>query len=153
MNKYLLVVGVQKGHEEGAEKFVRKLCDWIDSHAHEYTAVIASIRVNTKVDNFERFQHDNSMSDTNVLGYHCDQIVTREGYVLSENGFKAIPRGSHVDVVGMNTHSSVYGVALDLFSYGYDFNVLSKWTWCQEGSRVQDAALKSLEQAIGDALI
>lgn len=152
MNRYLLVVGIQKGQEEGAEKFVNKLCDWINAHAHEYTATIASIRVNTRVDNFERYQNDYSMEDTDILGYHCDSIVTREGYGLSENGFKSIPRNAHVDVVGMNTHSSVYGVALDLFSYGYEFNVLSQWTWCQEGKKVQEAAIKSLEQAIGSAL-
>lgn len=152
MQKYLLVVGIQKGHEEGAGRYIRKTCDWINAHAHEYTAVVASIRVNTKVDNFEKFLKDYSMEDTDTLGFHCDIVTTREGYGLSENGFKAIPKTAHIDVIGMNTHSSVYGVALDLFSYGYDFSVLSNLTYCQEGDRVQKAALVSLKEAIGAAL-
>lgn len=151
MNRILVVIGIQKGHEEGAEKFVKKTIDWINAHAHNYDQVISSIRINTKVDNFERYMKDYSMEDTDVLGYHTDKILTREGYTLPE-GFPIPNPNTHFDVIGMNTHSSVMGHVLDMFGKGYDFSVLSELTTCQEGKKVQEAALTVLKEAIGNAL-
>lgn len=153
MEKYLLVVDVQKANSEGVEKFTRKLTDWINAHAHEYTAVFATIRKNTKVDNFERFLRDDSCQDPKLLDFHYDKLIEKEGYGLDEIGYSVIPRNAEINVVGMETGASIMAIALDLFSLGYNFKVIGDLCYCNDGKDIHQAAIKCLQTYIGKALV
>ena len=152
MQKVLLVVDVQKENSEGVERFADKLSHWIDAHAHEYQYVVATIRKNTKVDNFERYLKDYSCADPELCRFHYDKLVAREGYSLDEVGYKLVPKTMHVDVVGMETQGAIMAIALDLFSLGYDFSVLKDYCYCNDGRGVHKAALQCLKESIGTAL-
>lgn len=150
--KYLLVVDLQQANSEGVERFTRKLTDWINAHSHEYSAVLATVRKNTKVDNFERYLKDYSCVDPKLLGFHYDKLIEKEGYGLDEIGYSVIPKNAHIDVVGMETQGSIMAIALDLFSLGYEFNVFGDLCYCNDGKDVHKAAITCLKQSIGTAL-
>jgi nicotinamidase-related amidase len=152
MQKYLLVVDLQKANSEGVERFTRKLEDWINAHAHEYVAVLATVRKNTKIDNFERHLKDNSCQDPKLLNFHCDKVIEKEGYGLDEVGYNCIPRNAHIDVVGMETQASIMAIALDLFGLGYDFTVYEDLCYCNDGKDIHKAAVTCLKSSIGTAL-
>lgn len=150
--RYLLVCDLQDNNSEGVERFTRKLTDWVNAHAHEYNAVMATVRVNTYIGNFEKHLKDYSCKDPKLLGFHYDKVIKKDGYGLTEVGYSCLPKNAHIDVIGMETGGTIMNVALDLFSLNYDFNVLSDYCYCNDGKDVHQAACKVMKTYLGSAL-
>ncbi len=138
MNKFLVVIGMQKSKMDKCPKIAKKIQAWVGAHRDDYTQVISVIRT---------AQHDNrNMKDglgagvINDMVIPCDEVIEVEGYDVD---FGPNRRDAEFHIIGISTGASVLCAALSMYSDGLRVKVFKDL--CDDRKGLHKEAIKIME--------
>lgn len=141
MDRFLIVIGCTKEKLEKIDKKVaRKMLDYINSYADEYTGVISIVRKKMNGDrNFRRMNDDVAVDTNTYLDYPSTNVIEVPGYDVDCSMFR---RDAHYDIMGISTSASVLTIAMSMFSIGLDITVLKEYCEDRKGKRLEEYAFE-----------
>lgn len=143
-DKYLVVIGCQKGKLEQIDKrTARNILDYIHGNQHLYTGTISIIRKSMRGDrNFKKAGDTVTSNDNEYLDYKSDNIIEVPGYSLDCEQFR---KDAHYDLIGISTAASVLSVALNMYSCGLSISVLSKYCEDRKSKKLEEHAFEIMK--------
>lgn len=143
-DKYLVVIGCQKGKLEQIDKrTARNILDYIHGNQHLYTGTISIIRKSMKGDrNFKKAGDTVTKNHSEYLDYKSDNIIEVPGYSLDCSQFR---QDAHYDLIGISTSASVLSVAMNMYSCGLSINVLAKYCEDRKSKKLEEHAFEIMK--------
>lgn len=131
-DRFLVVIGCTK-EKLDCIKFskARKIMDFVKGNADHYTSIISILRKKMDGDRNLRRSGDTIATDTvDHLSYRSDANIEVPGFDVDCTHFR---RDAHYDIVGVSTAASVLCIAMSMYSWGLDVNVLKDYVEDRKG--------------------
>lgn len=119
---------------------------------NSYDKIIATKCGNKENSNFVKYSNWSELMDNvSELDFKPDIIIKKISYGLLDYSF--LPKDAEIDIIGYNTGACVLKVALDLFDREYNFKVLSRYCYSNNGLEHHKHGLWTLRNLMENAVI
>lgn len=153
MAKYLYVVDLQREFvkDKKGQQVYDKCINYIMSYYKEYTAVLAAVYVNGKVNlNMSRLVGYEDCTNPKELEFPASWVSKHDGY--SVEVYPNLSPYDTVDVIGFDTDACVLSACFDLFNIGCNLRILVDGIWSSGGKRMHEAGLTIMKRQFGKAV-
>ena len=150
MEKILLVVDLQPEFKDNDGQYERIL-EFVKT-TKDYDKIIATKCFNSKNSPFVKYDcwHD-CLNGTKDLEFTPFFIIAKHTYGLSD--YSILNKKCSYDIIGYNTDSCVFKIALDMFDKGYDFRVLTQYCYSSNGLHNHLRGKEVLKANLGTAFV
>ncbi len=148
--KILLVVDLQPEFRDSDGQYERIL-EFVKT-TKDYDRVIATKCYNSNESSFVKYDcwHD-CLGNVKELEFNPTITIVKFTYGL--NDYSILNFNDTYDIIGFNTDSCVFKIALDMFDRGYDFRVLTQYCYSSNGLHNHLRGKEVLKANLGTAFI
>lgn len=146
MDKFLVVIGLQKDNMDECGKPARNILDWVIANQDYYKSTIAVVRKGKSNRNFIQ-DGDTFSSNMTVLDFNADTVIETNGYDIDCSNFRT---DAMYDIVGISTEASVLCISMLLYSRGCKIRVLSNYCMSRKSKKLHESALEIMRSYMKD---